>query len=167
MLTFADIQIDDIIENGSNSTLVGYILTEEDGWTEGLIKDSTGNKKFIFGVLIRPNFLQLYSLNPNDYEDFHEFSATKSPYLFTSYVGKKFLIDNSTKQYVNTCKITSKLLEKDPRDFDNNEKEEFINSFEKFKTSALTNETFKIYHQYLSNRDILTKSFNLDTDTIR
>ena len=166
MLTFADIQIKNNLDNNSTNTLIGYILTEEDGWTEGIIKDSNDNENFIFGVFNRPSSLSIYSLNPNKPKDFHEFSATKSS-LYPYYTGKRFLIDNSIKQYINTCKIASRLLEKDPRDFDNAEKENFINNLKKWKISNLTDEALKIYNEYLSNRTILTKNINLDTDTIR
>lgn len=165
MLTFADIQIENNIENKSTNTLLGYILTAEDGWTEGLIKDSQGNKKFIFGTFTRYKSLQLYSLDSNNPEEIFEFNASKSPTLYTFYTGKTFLIENSTKKYVSPCKIVSKLLERDPRDGVNEKKETFITNLKKWKDSNITAETAETYQKLLSTMDILTKNIDLDKNT--
>jgi hypothetical protein len=165
MLTFADIQIENNIENKSTNTLLGYILTAEDGWTEGLIKDSHGNKKFIFGTFTRYKSLQLYSLDSNKTEEVFEFNATKSPTLYAFYTGETFLIKDSNKKYVSPCKIASRLLEKDPRDGIDTAKETFITSLKKWKDSNITAETAKLYQKFLSNKDILTKNIELDKNT--
>lgn len=165
MLTFADIQIENNIEDKSTNTLLGYILTSEDGWTEGLIKDSQGNKKFIFGRFTRYKSLQLYSLDSNNTEEIFEFNATKSPTLYTFYTGETFLIEDSNKKYVSPCKIASRLLEKDPRDGIDTVKETFITSLKKWKDSNITAETAKTYQKLLSTMDILTKNIDLDKNT--
>ena len=90
MLTFADIQIEDNIDSDSNNSLSGYIITEENGWTEGLLKDSEGNKKFLFGTFTRYKSLQLYSLDSNNPHEIFEFNASKSPILYTFYTGETF-----------------------------------------------------------------------------
>lgn len=165
MLTFADIQIENNIENKSTNTLLGYILTAEDGWTEGLIKDSQGNKKFIFGIFTRYKSLQLYSLDSNNAEEIFEFNATKSPTQYAFYTGETFLIDDLNKRYVSPCKIASRLLEKDPRDGIDTAKETFITNLKKWKDSNITAETAKIYQKFLSNKDTLTKNIDLDKNT--
>lgn len=167
MLTFADIQIEDNIDSKSTNTLSGYILTEKNGWTEGLIKDLQGNKKIIFGTFTRYKSLQLYSLDPNNPEEIYEFNASKSPILYTSYTGEIFLLEDSNKQYVSPCKIASRLLEKDPRDGINEDKETFISSLEKWKASNLTGQLNKIYQEHLSNKDKLSSTTHTDTESIR
>ena len=167
MLTFADIQIEDNIYNESTNTLSGYILTEENGWTEGLIKDSQGNKKFIFGTFTRYKSLQLYSLDSNNPVEIFEFNASKSsiPILYTFYTGETFLVEDSMKKYVSPCKIASRLLERDPRDGINEGKEAFIVNLKKWKASNITAETAEIYQKFLFNIDTLTKNIDLDKNT--
>lgn len=167
MLTFADIQIEDSIDNKSTNALSGYILTDTDGWTEGLIKDSIGNKKFLFGTFTRHKSLQLYSLNSNKPLEIFEFNASKSPTLYTFYTGETFLIEDSSKQYVSPCKISSRLLEKDPRDGVNDKKEVFIASIKRWKDSNLAGKTNEIYQEHLSSRAGLTITTHTDNEPIR
>lgn len=167
MLTFADIKIEDTIDGKSTNSLSGYILTEENGWTEGLLKDSEGNKKFLFGTFTRYKSLQLYSIDPNNPQENFEFNASKSPILYTCYTGEIFMLEDTNKQYVSPCKIASRLLEKDPRDGVNDEKETFITSLEKWKASNLTGQISKIYQEHLSNKDKLSSTTHTDTESIR
>lgn len=155
MLTFAGIQIEDSIEDKTSDILSGYILTKENGWTEGLAKDMQGNKKFIFGTFNRLKNFQLYSLDPDNPKELYKFDATKSP-IYPFYAGKTSLVNSSNKQYVATCKITSILLEKDPRDSDNDEKEHFLNNLENWKISILNGEAKQIYEEYFSRQEGLT-----------
>lgn len=167
MLKFADIQIEDSIDKESNNTLFGYILTEEDGWTEGLIQDSYGNKKFIFGIFTRYKSLQLYCVDSNNLKEIFEFNASKSPCLLTFYTGERFLIEDSNKKYVSPCKIASKPLERDPRDGVNDKKEAFITGLKKWKASNLKGEINKVYQEPLSSKTKLSRNTYTDTETIR
>jgi len=167
MLTFADIQIEDNIDSDSNNSLSGYILTEENGWTEGLLKDSQRNKKFLFGTFTRYKSLQLYSLDSNNPHEIFEFNASKSPILYTFYTGETFLIDDLSKQYVSPCKISSRLLEKDPRDGVDEEKEAFITSIKSWKDSNLKGKINEVYQEHLSNKDKLSSTTHIDTGSIR
>lgn len=163
MLIFAGIQIEDSIEDKTSDILSGYILTKENGWTEGLAKDMQGNKKFIFGTFNRLKNLQLYSLDPDNPKELYKFDATKSP-VYPFYAGKTSLVNSSNKQYVATCKITSILLEKDPRDSDNDEKDNFLNILEDWKISALKGESKQIYEQIHSKQDSLIKDIPSQDD---
>lgn len=167
MLTFADIQIEDNIDNESTNTLSGYILTDENGWTEGLIKDSGGNKKFLFGTFTRYKSLQLYSLDSNNTQEIIEFNACKSPTLYTFYTGETFLIEDSNKQYVSPCRVASRLLEKDPRDGVDDKKEAFIASIKRWKDSNLTGKINEVYQEHLSNIARLSSTTHMDTESIR
>ena len=167
MLTFADIQIEDNIDNESTNALSGYILTDEDGWTEGLIKDSSENKKFLFGTFTRYKSLQLYSLDSNNPQEIFEFNASKSPVLYTFYTGETFLIEGSNKQYVSPCKVSSRLLERDPRDGVDDKKEAFAASIKRWKDSNLTGKINEIYQKHLSNNTRLSSTAHTDTEPIR
>ena len=167
MLTFADIQIEDSIDNESTNDLSGYILTDEDGWTEGLIKDSGGNKKFLFGTFTRYKSLQLYSLDSNNPQEIFEFNASKSPILYTFYTGKTFLIEGSNKQYVSPCKVASRLLERDPRDGVDDKKEAFIASIKKWKDSNLAGRINEVYQEHLNNNARLSSTTYTDAESIR
>lgn len=155
MLNYANIKIS---ENDEES-LIGNILIDEDGWTEGIVREknnSDAQKRFIFGIFHRTKAIQLYCINASTPIEIQKFYAIKHFYLDTSYKGQTSLLTYSVEDVIGKCDISSSSLEKDPRDMDT-EKDEFIEMIEKWKNCALKGEGKAIYSKYLEDKDKLSK----------
>lgn len=155
MLNYANIKISE----NDEEKLIGNILTAEDGWTEGIVREknnSDGQKRFIFGIFHRRKVIQLYSLSTSEPTEIQKFYAIKHFYLDKSYKGQTSLLTDSVEDIIGKCDISSSSLEKDPRDGDT-EKEEFIEMIEKWKACALKGERKAIYSKYLEDKNKLSK----------
>ena len=131
-------------QNPNDIICIGRILLDNtDGWFEGIEQQE---KRFIFGVLLRPKVIQLYSMdmesNINNLKLSREYDVT--------YEGNTS--DNSQIQMV------IKSLESDPRDFDE-EKEKFKTKLEQFKELFLIGKNKETYMRYCEQKNNSLKSF--------
>ena len=130
-------------QNSNDVICVGKILVDNDnGWFEGIEQQE---KRFIFGVFLRPKVIQLYSMdtesNINNLKLSREYNV--------KYEGNTS--DNSQIQMV------IKSLESDPRDFDE-EKEKFKTKLEQFKELFLIGKNKETYMRYYEQREKLSKT---------
>lgn len=156
MLSYANVKISE----NNDEELIGNILIDEDGWTEGIVREQNNNdaqKRFIFGIFHRRKIIQLYSFNTDDPKEIYKFCATKRFYLDKTYKGQASILIDSIEKPLGKCDISSVSLEKDPRDMDT-EKDDFINMLEKWKSCALKGESKATYTRYLQERNRLSKT---------
>ena len=130
-------------QNSNDVICEGKILVDNDnGWFEGIEQQE---KRFIFGVFLRPKVIQLYSMdtesNINNLKLSREYDVR--------YEGNTS--DNSQIQMV------IKSLESDPRDFDE-EKEKFKTKLEQFKELFLIGKNKETYMRYYEQREKLSKT---------
>ena len=134
-------------QNPNDIICIGRILLDNtDGWFEGIEQQE---KRFIFGVLLRPKVIQLYSMdmesNINNLKLSREYDVT--------YEGNTS--DNSQIQMV------IKSLESDPRDFDE-EKEKFKTKLEQFKELFLISKNKETYMRYYEQKEKLSTTMLLE-----
>ena len=130
-------------QNSNDVICVGKILVDNDnGWFEGIEQQE---KRFIFGVFLRPKVIQLYSMdtesNINNLKLSREYDVR--------YEGNTS--DNSQIQMV------IKSFESDPRDFDE-EKVKFKTKLEQFKDLFLIGKNKETYMRYYEQREKLSKT---------
>ena len=125
-------------QNQNNIICIGRILLDNtDGWFEGIEQQE---KRFIFGVFLRPKVIQLYSMDSKSNID--DFALTRS-YNIT-YEGNAS--NNSQIQ------MLVKSLEGDPRDMDT-EKEKFKTRLEEFKNAFLVGKNKEKYIKYYEQKE--------------
>ncbi len=131
-----------VLEDSTNEILFNgdILVDEEDGWFEGM---SNSQEEMVFGVFQRLKAIQIYSLNKNTQINSFYLSRPLFTYsgLETSHDGKKL----SVKMIVHN-------KDRDPRDMDNSEKENFSNQLTEFKQNFLTGKKRELYNKYYSKR---------------
>lgn len=157
MLKYGQIEINEKIDNNLKISS-GYILIDEDGWTEGIIKSKNSEgptKRFVFGIFHRPHIIELYSVDNNNPSEVHKFYGARTFYLDKFYKGQSSIVQDSVEYNSKECDISAVLIEKDPRDLDT-EKDDFIDRFKKWKQQEVTGKVKELYTSYLADKQALS-----------